>query len=109
MLGEGGAASSYFFISLRQDTHWTIGNFVEVVARVQPDLTLKALMSIDLGTEVGMWSFLFFSSFLFPWFLLADLSFVSPPPHYHVEFLDMNAVEAVVDVNHQYKEIFYDS
>ncbi|KAF8430616.1 replication factor A protein 3 [Terfezia claveryi] len=61
-------------VHMNKDTHWSIGNFVEVVARVQQDLSLKTFMSVDLGRDV-----------------------------------DMNAVEYVVEVNHRYREIFYDS
>ena len=49
------------------------------------------------GFSWGNFSLLliFFSPFLFPLVL--------------VDCVDMTAVEAVVDVNHRYKEIFYDS
>ncbi|KAF8425664.1 replication factor A protein 3 [Tirmania nivea] len=61
-------------VHMNSDAHWAVGTFVEVVARVQQDLSLRVLMSVDLGRDV-----------------------------------DMNAVENVVEVNHRYKEIFYDS
>ncbi|KAF8477094.1 replication factor A protein 3 [Kalaharituber pfeilii] len=41
-------------IHMASNTHWAIGHYVEVVAKVQQDLSLKVLMSLDLGTDVDM-------------------------------------------------------
>ncbi|RPA79779.1 replication factor A protein 3 [Ascobolus immersus RN42] len=48
------------------------GNFVEIVGKVQPDMTVKSLLTTDWGTDV-----------------------------------DMAAVDAVVDLTHRYKDLFY--
>ncbi|KAI5801461.1 replication factor A protein 3 [Peziza echinospora] len=67
-------ASGQVLVHLNSGTHWSVGHAVEVIAKVQQDLSLRVLTSIDLGTDV-----------------------------------DFNAVDAVVDATHRYKEIFYDS
>ncbi|EKD19553.1 uncharacterized protein L3040_002568 [Drepanopeziza brunnea f. sp. 'multigermtubi'] len=57
---------------LNRDAHLTVGHAVEVVGKVNQDLSVKVLMALDMGREV-----------------------------------DMEAIKAVVDATHRYKEIFY--
>ncbi|KAI4243334.1 MAG: hypothetical protein L6R40_003506 [Gallowayella cf. fulva] len=55
-----------------QDAHLTLNNAVEIIGKVQPDLSVKVFQAMDFGSNI-----------------------------------DFNAVEAVVDATHRYKEIFY--
>ncbi|KAI9840752.1 MAG: hypothetical protein M1837_001326 [Sclerophora amabilis] len=57
---------------LNRDSHLVPNNAVEIVGKVNPDLTIKVLVATDFGSNI-----------------------------------DFNAVAAVVDANHRYKEIFY--
>ncbi|KAG0648763.1 Single-stranded DNA-binding P12 subunit [Hyphodiscus hymeniophilus] len=57
---------------LNRDSHLAVGNAVELVCKVNADLSVKVLRSTDMGGGV-----------------------------------DFNAVAAVVDATHRYKEIFY--
>lgn len=41
-----------------QDSHLTVGNAVEIVCKVNGDLSVKVLKSTDMGTTLGMSSFL---------------------------------------------------
>ena len=41
----------------KQDSHLQVGHAVEVIGKVQQDLTVKVLNSTDLGTNVGKSSF----------------------------------------------------
>ncbi|RDL39440.1 Nucleic acid-binding protein [Venustampulla echinocandica] len=59
---------------LNRDAHLTVGHAVEIVGKVNNDLTVKVLSATDLGREGG---------------------------------IDFEAVNAVVDATHRYKEIFY--
>ncbi|KAK0507964.1 hypothetical protein JMJ35_009853 [Cladonia borealis] len=61
-------------LHLNRDAHLSLNNAVEVVGKVQPDLSVKVLQATDFGGNI-----------------------------------DFNAVEAVVDATHRYKEIFYES
>jgi hypothetical protein len=46
-----------------QDSHLTLNNAVEVVGKVQHDLTVKVFQAMDFGPNIGMFQSLF-SSFL---------------------------------------------
>ncbi|KAF6231473.1 hypothetical protein HO173_010225 [Letharia columbiana] len=61
-------------VQLNRDAHLQLNNAVEVVGKVQQDLSVKVFQATDFGSNI-----------------------------------DFNAVEAVVDATHRYKEIFYDS
>ncbi|KAL9030972.1 MAG: hypothetical protein Q9180_006853, partial [Flavoplaca navasiana] len=56
------------------DAHLTLNNAVEIIGKVQPDLSIKVFQAMDFGSNI-----------------------------------DFNAVEAVVDATHRYKEIFYNT
>ncbi|KAI4196539.1 MAG: hypothetical protein LQ348_002285 [Seirophora lacunosa] len=56
------------------DAHLTLNNAVEIIGKVQPDLSVKVFQAMDFGSNI-----------------------------------DFNAVEAVVDATHRYKEIFYNA
>ncbi|KAI4279325.1 MAG: hypothetical protein LQ337_000356 [Flavoplaca oasis] len=61
-------------LHLNRDAHLTLNNAVEIIGKVQPDLSIKVFQAMDFGSNV-----------------------------------DFNAVEAVVDATHRYKEIFYNT
>ncbi|MCJ1453927.1 hypothetical protein MMC28_004276 [Mycoblastus sanguinarius] len=60
-------------VHLNRDAHLQLNNAVEVVGKVQQDLSVKVYQATDFGGNI-----------------------------------DFNAVEAVVDATHRYKEIFYE-
>jgi replication factor A3 len=68
---------------------------VEVVGKVQSDLSVKVYQATDFGSDMG--------------------TVASSKQHglggvaNTLRKSDYNAVEAVVDATHRYKEIFYDS
>jgi replication factor A3 len=82
---------------LPQDAHLTVGNAVEVVGKVNQDLSIKVLQATDMGTN--------FSASLFP------LPLREPPDGWRGANgrLDYAAENAVVDATHRYKEIFYNA
>ncbi|KAL9638445.1 MAG: hypothetical protein Q9204_001503 [Flavoplaca sp. TL-2023a] len=61
-------------LHLNRDAHLTLNNAVEIIGKVQPDLSIKVFQAMDFGSNI-----------------------------------DFNAVEAVVDATHRYKEIFYNT
>lgn len=61
-------------VHLARDSHLTVGNAIEILGKVNQDLSLKVFQATDMGTT-----------------------------------LDFEAVHAVVDATHRYKEIFYTS
>ncbi|KAL8786165.1 MAG: hypothetical protein Q9213_002935 [Squamulea squamosa] len=61
-------------VHLNRDAHLTLNNAVEIIGKVQPDLSIKVFQAMDFGSNI-----------------------------------DYNAVEAVVDATHRYKEIFYNA
>ena len=36
-----------------QDAHLLMGNAVEIVGKVQPDLSVKVYQAVDFGTNIG--------------------------------------------------------
>ncbi|KAL9045485.1 MAG: hypothetical protein Q9214_001476 [Letrouitia sp. 1 TL-2023] len=66
-------AAGTVLVHLNRDAHLTPHNAVEVIGKVQPDLSVKVFQAMDFGGNI-----------------------------------DFNAVEAVVDATHRYKEIFYE-
>ncbi|KAG9233008.1 replication factor A protein 3-domain-containing protein [Amylocarpus encephaloides] len=61
-------------VVLNRDAHLTVGHAVEMVGRVNGDLSVKVLRATDLGSAGSV---------------------------------DFDAINAVVDATHRYKEIFY--
>lgn len=41
-----------------QDSHLTINNAVEIVGKVQPDLSIKVFQATDFGDNIGMLKYL---------------------------------------------------
>lgn len=41
-----------------QDSHLTINNAVEIVGKVQPDLSIKVFQATDFGDNIGMLRYL---------------------------------------------------
>lgn len=82
----------------QQDAHLSLNNAVEIVGKVQQDLSVKVFQATDFGSNIGKGIFLSAS--------------LRQPKGYvltHGGNSDFNAVEAVVDATHRYKEIFYES
>ena len=44
---------------LKKDSHLTAGSGVQIIGKVQPDLSIKVLSALDLGTAVGKSSLFF--------------------------------------------------
>ncbi|EKG20657.1 hypothetical protein MPH_02012 [Macrophomina phaseolina MS6] len=65
-------ASGNINLHLNRDSHLTLNNAVEVIGKVNQDLSVRVLSSTDFGSNI-----------------------------------DFTAADAVVDVTHRYKEIFY--
>lgn len=63
---------------------------VEIIGRVQNDLTVKVLNSTDFGNDFGR-----------------STLFLTPIIMRILTRLDFSAAESVVDATHRYKEIFY--
>ncbi|RAL64796.1 hypothetical protein DID88_001393 [Monilinia fructigena] len=59
-------------VLLNRDSHLQVGNAIEIVGKVNQDLTVKVLKATDFGTN-----------------------------------FDFAAMNALVDANHRYKEIWY--
>lgn len=38
-----------------QDSHLLVGNAAQLIGKVNPDLSIKVLTSMDLGSNVGMY------------------------------------------------------
>ena len=81
-------------ISLIQDSHLQLNHAVEIIGKVQNDLSVRVMASTDLGPESGIGEL-----FLNDTKALRNKS--------TDRSLDFNAVEAVVDVTHRYPEMFY--
>lgn len=71
--GGAGTGTGTCTIHLTRDAHLAQGTWVEVIGKVNADLSVKAMLCTDWGTGI-----------------------------------DGRAVEAVVEVTHRYKELFYD-
>jgi hypothetical protein len=67
---------------------------------VSPDLSVKVFTATDLGTGVGK-----FSALLQAWCSLCRVLLQIMVAN--CAWTDFNAVEAVVEATHRYKEIFY--
>lgn len=122
-----------------QDSHLTINNAVEIVGKVQPDLSIKVFQATDFGDNIGMLNYLLehlpqiicwsvrrllidpphqifpFLSFAFYFFALTPSSCLDAPKILcKFSFcltitLDFTAVTALVEATHRYKEIFYEA
>lgn len=93
---------------------------MEVVGKVQHDLTVKVFQAMDFGPNIGMFRLLLSPIviqdvlFSFLRYVAADtiLSFFSLLKYLQTNYsprTDYAAVEALVDATHRYKEIFYES
>ena len=73
-----------------------MGNTAEIVGKVQGDLSVMVYQCMDWGKDIGM---------LTPSRVLAThlMRLMA-----NEGLVDMNAVDAVVDATHRYKEIFYE-
>jgi replication factor A3 len=40
-------------LTVKQDSHLTVGNAIEIVGKVNPDLSVRVLQSTDLGSDFG--------------------------------------------------------
>ena len=86
-----------------QESHFTVGHVMEIIGKVQQDLSVKVLMSMDFGTDIGRVLCFQTSKYSAERALVFYCSF-----HSNTETMtDFSAVEAVVDATHRYKEIFY--
>ncbi|KAL8882815.1 MAG: hypothetical protein Q9198_000247 [Flavoplaca austrocitrina] len=47
---------------VKQDAHLTLNNAVEIIGKVQPDLTIKVFQAMDFGSNIGAFSFPCFST-----------------------------------------------
>ncbi|KAL8985878.1 MAG: hypothetical protein Q9205_000528 [Flavoplaca limonia] len=87
----------------RQDAHLTLNNAVEIIGKVQPDLSIKVFQAMDFGSNIGAISSPCFST------SISRVHDFEASKHRSSSPLDFNAVEAVVDATHRYKEIFYNT
>lgn len=60
-----------------QDSHLTVNNAVEVVGKVQPDLSIKVFQATNFGDNIGMFSHL---PQIVSWSFRGSPLLV-PPPH----------------------------
>jgi replication factor A3 len=84
---------------VEKDSHLTVGNAIEIVCKVNSDLSVKVLKSTDMGNSLGM--------SLPP---LGNKMWKERREEYVLMVTrgtDFKAVSAVVDATHRYKEIFY--
>ena len=72
-----------------KDAHLQMGNAAEIVGKVQNDLSVRAYQATDFGSNIG--KLLVICS-------VSQLDWA----------IDFDAVDAVVDATHRYKEIFYE-
>jgi replication factor A3 len=73
-----------------QDSHLAVNHAIEVIGRVQDDLSVKVLNSTDFGTDFGELN-----------------SVLTIHSSYRLTCADFSAAESVVDATHRYREIFY--
>jgi replication factor A3 len=77
-----------------QDAHLQLNHAVEIIGKVQQDLSIRVMASTDMGPEGNVGMCLTYTH---------NIVFVSS---HHCP--DFNAIEAVVDATHRYHEIFYE-
>lgn len=66
-----------------QDSHLTINNAVEIVGKVQPDLSIKVFQATDFGDNIGMLKYLFeHLPRLLCWSLRSSLLLIPPLAEY---------------------------
>lgn len=73
-----------------------LGHAIELVGKVQTDLTIKVISAVDFGTNLGRSLQLLLRHI--PYSGNADF----------VRMSDFNIYDSLVEVNNLYKEIFYD-
>ncbi|KAM0722222.1 hypothetical protein Q7P37_001663 [Cladosporium fusiforme] len=72
-------AGGQISVFLNRDAHLQLNHAVEIIGKVQNDLSVRVMASTDFGPESAIVE----------------------------QTTDFNAVEAVVDVTHRYPEMFY--
>jgi len=82
--------------SALQDSHLQLNHAVEIIGKVQNDLSVRVMASTDFGPEGNIGEF-------FLGLLTVEPAFVRA----NARLSDFNAVEAVVDATHRYPEMFY--
>ncbi|KAI5205021.1 hypothetical protein E4T39_03133 [Aureobasidium subglaciale] len=103
-------------VHLNREAHLTLNHAVELIGKVQADLSVRVLTSTDFGDNIGMhrsFDFAILSSAVLT--LSAVFFFFSFRPSccYIVSKadrlcpLDFSLAEAVVDATHRHSEIFY--
>ncbi|MCJ1461941.1 hypothetical protein MMC07_000541 [Pseudocyphellaria aurata] len=95
-------ANGAIVVHLNRDAHLTLHNAVELVGKVQPDLSIKVFQATDFGDKIVSTTP---SQSLKVSGVAAQLALQLTL----VLSLDFAAVEALVDATHRYKEIFYES
>lgn len=73
-----------------KESHLTPGNGVQIIGKVNSDLSIKVMSSLDLGSNVGMSIFLYVVNCTHP---------LTKPADYSV-------AQSVVDITHQHKDLF---
>lgn len=84
------AKSSGQTLTTLQEAHLTNGNGAQVIGKVNPDLTIKALSSTDLGPDVGMF---------------CVVNPTDRPPLTAV-FADYSLVKSVVEATQHHRSLF---
>lgn len=82
-----------------------VGHAVEVIGKVDGNLSIKVLAAVDLGTNIGAF---FPPNFVSPTSLPRRFFLSSQSKLTLSSRSDFNAVKAVVEATHKHKEIFYD-
>lgn len=85
---------------MHQDSYLTVGNAVEIIGKVNQDLSIKVLQASDWGSNVG--TSLAIDGDGYP---EANRERVRLTERY----ADFASVNALVEANHKVKEIFYDT
>ncbi|KAM3084523.1 hypothetical protein ACMFMF_001878 [Clarireedia jacksonii] len=110
-------------ILLGRDAHLQVGNAVEIVGKVNQDLSIKVLRATDFGNNFGMYNS------LFPYsptnrVAILETSATQPKPgrargageqqlrttqanFFSTPLPDFKAMNALVDATHRYNEIWY--
>ena len=70
-----------------------MGNAAEIVGKVQNDLSIRAYQATDFGSNIGRLALIYSYYSRYPCLMPTT---------------DYDAVEAVVEATHRYKEIFYE-
>lgn len=55
-----------------QDSHLTVGNAIEIVGKVNQDLSIKVLQATDMGLNLGTFILIYTRFYLYETFLAAS-------------------------------------